>query len=167
VAAKNVPNSGSILIARTHSTINRLRELDRKAEIVNILRYVSETQPHILHGDVFEQDPQSAPYFVDLSNIDLSHTEFSIMKIAHARLWGANFTDATFYNFTCSNCGLSGASFRNAEFNLAVLDGSDITDADFRGAKNVQHVYLGNAILDRAKWTDGLLCKEGSIGECK
>ncbi len=166
VTARNVPNSDSVLIARTRSTINRLRELDRKVEIVNFLRYVSEAQPHIIHGDIFEQDSQSDPYFVDLSNIDLSNTKISIMETEHVRLWGANFTDATFYNFTCSECGLTGASFRNAEFSFAVLDGSDLTDADFRGA-NVKHVYFGNAILDRAKWTDGRLCKEGSIGECK
>ncbi len=165
MASNNLPSSDSVLIARTRTTINRLRELERKAEIVAILRYISEAEPHILHGDVFEQDPQSEPYFVDLSNIDLSNTRISIMEIEYARLWGANFTHATFSNFTCSECGLAGASFRNAEFSSTVLDGFDLTNADFRGA-NVKHVYFGDAILDRAKWTDGRLCKESSIGEC-
>lgn len=92
--------------------------------------------------------------------------EISIMAINQARLWGANFTDATFDNFACRECGLSGVSFRNAELSFSDLDGSDLTGADFCGA-NVKHADFENARLDRAKWTDGRLCRDGSIGECR
>lgn len=46
----------------------------------------------------------------------------------------------------CRGCYLRGANFR----------GYDLSDADLEGA-----------VLDRAIWTDGSICQQGSIGQCK
>ncbi len=41
-----------------------------------------------------------------------------------------------------------------------------MNDARFIGA-NLTNAKLTGARLDDAKWIDGMICKEGSIGECK
>ncbi len=81
------------------------------------------------------------------SNSNFTQATFdSNINFRYSNLNGSDFTEATFgkVNFTCST--FKGANFLNAEFS----PDADIKGADFSGAT----------------WTNGVVCKEGSIGRC-
>ena len=156
----------SVVIARTRALFIRLKQLERQNEIVNVLRFISEVYPEILKGDVFEQDPQSDPYFVDLSGLQLQDTLIDIIETEDLRLWNANFDNSTFYNFSCIRCGFSGATFKNVDFTQVSLIDSDFTGSNFNGS-NIEKVDIDGAIFDEAIWSDGRKCSEQSIGTCK
>ena len=44
--------------------------------------------------------------------------------------------------------------------------GCDLSGADLAGA-NLTNANLSGAMLNGATWTDGKICAEGSIGECR
>ncbi len=157
--------SYSIAIARTRALFTRLQQLRRKDELINVLRFISEVDPVMLKGDVFEQDPQSDRYFVDLSGVELSSSNIDIIAVEGLRIWGADFDNTTFYNFECDGCGFANSTFRDAEFNDVSFVNSDLTAVDFEGS-NVDSVDLDGAILDSAKWSDGRVCAKKSIGMC-
>jgi uncharacterized protein YjbI with pentapeptide repeats len=159
-------NSSSVIIASTRALFMRLRQLERQNEIVNVLRFVSEVDPEILKGDVFEQDPQSDAYFVDLSGIQLSGISIDIIEAEGLRLSGATFDNSTFHHFSCTRCGFSGGTFKNVDFTQVSLVGSDFTGANFLGS-NIDEVDLDGAIFDAAIWSDGRKCSEQSRGACK
>jgi uncharacterized protein YjbI with pentapeptide repeats len=157
--------SSSVIIARTRALFYRLRQLDRKNEIVNVLRFISEVSPEILKGDVFEQDPQSDRYFVDFSNIQLSGTSLEIIEVSDLRIWFSNFNYSYFDNFSCEGCGFTGSSFKNAEFNDVNFEGSDFSGANFTGS-NIEDAYIKGANFEGATWSDGRKCGQKSIGKC-
>jgi len=79
----------SVVIARSLALFMRLRQLNRKDEIINVLRFISEAKPELIDGDVFEQDLQSDRYFIDFSGVDLSDSDIEIMEIQNLRIfWG-------------------------------------------------------------------------------
>lgn len=155
----------SVIIARTRALFHRLRQLDRKNEIVNVLRFISEVSPEILRGDVFEQDSQSDQYFVDFSNIQLSRVSLDIIELSGLRIWSSNFDNSTFYNFSCKGCGFTGSSFIGAEFNIVNFEGSDFSGANFTDS-NIGDAFIEGANFENATWTDGRKCGEKSIGKC-
>jgi len=57
-----------------------------------------------------------------------------------------------------------------AAFNVADVQKLKTTNScircDLSGA-NLNGAALSNAQLDGATWTDGSICKQGSVGECK
>lgn len=162
----NSENSESpFILARTRALIYRLHQLERKEEIVNTLRFISEVTPEILRGDVFEQDPQSDPYFVDLSNIDLSKSDIEVIEAYDMRAWNSMFNGSSFHNFSCIGCGFNHSSFRNARFSYTNLEYSDFTGANLFGS-NIEEAFIEGAIFDDAVWSDGRKCAKGSIGQC-
>jgi hypothetical protein len=157
--------SSSVIIARTRALFHRLRQLDRKNEIVNVLRFISEVSPEILKGDVFEQDPQSNRYYVDFSNIQLSEVSLETIEVSGLRMWFANFNDSSFDNFSCEGCGFTGSSFKNVEFNDVNFEGSDFSGANFTDS-NIEEAYIEEANFIDALWSDGKKCGQKSIGKC-
>lgn len=82
-----------------------------------------------------------------------------------AKLEGANF----------KGINLSGADFRGAELDEVNFEGANLTnvnftnadldDANLKGA-NIKGAIFKGAELEYAKWVDGRICGEGSIGGC-
>ncbi|WP_180961104.1 pentapeptide repeat-containing protein [Shewanella sp. GutCb] len=153
-------------IARSRALFFRLQELERKEEMINVLRYLSEASPDILRGSPFEQDQQASQYYIDFSYSNLSSSDIQIMELEDMIFISSNFEQSSFYNFSCEACSFTASSFRNADFLMVSLAGSDLTDVDFTGS-NIGEVDLEGAILDYAKWSDGRVCVKGSIGICK
>jgi hypothetical protein len=76
----------------------------------------------------------------------------------------------------CPNCNLRGANLSGTNLNKANLSGANLIMANLNKANlsgaNLSGAYLGSANLDDAIlsgtiWTDGIKCKEGSVGSCK
>jgi uncharacterized protein YjbI with pentapeptide repeats len=93
---------------------------------------------------------------VDLSNANLSGAKLTKTDLSNANLTGANLTEADL-----SNANLFGANLTNANLLKANLFGANLTDANLTGA----HMFGAN--FSNALWTDGTICKEGSIGKCR
>lgn len=89
----------------------------------------------------------------EATNFQASELQYS--KLNLARLKGANLQ--------ASN--LTGASLRDADLQDANLSAANLSYADLTDA-NLQGVKLQGANLGQARWVDGTLCAEGSIGQC-
>ncbi|GBE11594.1 serine/threonine-protein kinase B [bacterium BMS3Bbin12] len=86
-----------------------------------------------------------------LVGADLSYGSFGIADLAGADLTGARLVGT----------GLSGADLRGAD-----LSRSDLSYANLRGAR-LAGARLTGANLNQAIWTDGRICAQGSVGECR
>ena len=89
----------------------------------------------------------------EATNFQASELQYSKLDLAHLK--GANLE--------ASN--LTGASLREADLQGANLSNANLSYADLTDA-NLQGVNLQGAILGQARWVDGSLCAEGSIGQC-
>ena len=97
----------------------------------------------------------------DLSNAPLANTNLTGANLERANLLSANMsranlTGANLSGANCMNTSLPGASLVNTNLKSANLTGANLSGANLYGAD-----------LSLAVWTDGLICKEGSIGTCK
>lgn len=92
---------------------------------------------------------------------DLSGAKLNNLDLEYADLSSANLSGADL-----SNSMLSNANFSNANFSGANLSGANLSFANLSGA-NVSKANLTNIFLDQATWTNGKMCKIGSIGKCK
>ena len=81
-------------------------------------------------------------------------------------LSGANLTEAQLSDADLSGANLSTAYLRNSDLSGANLSTAFLGKANLSGA-NVNNANLSGATLTGATWTDGTLCEEGSVGECK
>ena len=65
---------------------------------------------------------------------------------------------------------LNGANVTNADLTGAVLTQTNLTGANLGGANltgaNVSSAILTGANFSLATWTDGTMCRNGSIGQC-
>jgi len=77
----------------------------------------------------------------------------------------ADLRDVNFKGAELARANLSGVSLVDADLRRAVLVGADLSGADLRSA-NIEKADLRDVILVQAKWIDGQICQEGSIGEC-
>lgn len=87
---------------------------------------------------------------------------------------------------TCPGCDLRGADLRGLNLNGANLEGANLLESNLEGASltganledascekanllkaRLDGVKLDGANLDGATWSDGRVCKEGSVGVCK
>ncbi len=152
-------------LARSRSLFFHLAELDRKREFINVLRFISEVEPDLLRSSPFEQDPQAAPYHINLNHSDLSSSDIEIMSIDSLDFSSSNFERTNFYEFSCDDCSFDSSSFRNASFVSTSFSGSDLSNADFKGS-NISNAYLEGAKLEFAIWSNGIVCAKGSIGTC-
>ena len=101
-----------------------------------ILRYVS----------MREADLSSA----QLGRADMSYSKFSNANLSQADLRAASMVGAALDNATLVRSDLAGADLSQAN-----LSGADLRGSDLQGA-----------ILDGAVWTNGRICRDGSVGHC-
>lgn len=134
-----------------------------------------------------ERDCQAAPAAaVNWSNCEmpgriLSRTDLSRANLSNAKLSGADMQGTQLRAADLSYASLEGADLRGANLRAANLKGallhganlsrSDLRDADL-GYANVQAANLNGARLNgarlgRAIWTNGRVCADGSVGECR
>lgn len=87
---------------------------------------------------------------------DLSFADLGGMNLNRANLEGANMSYAN----------LKGADLGAANLKKTNLSYADLRGVNLRGA-NLTNAVLVAANLSGATWTDGLRCREGSVGFCK
>ncbi|MCU7885257.1 MAG: pentapeptide repeat-containing protein [Candidatus Thiodiazotropha sp. (ex Lucinoma annulata)] len=113
--------------------------------------------------------------------VDMHESSLASARLDRSNFKRANFSRSIFQlanlkdtNLMLSNleyAHLHGVNLQNANLMLANLTGASLFDADLSGA-NLRGANLMGAILIKAKfdnaiWTDGRICAEGSIGECR
>ena len=163
---QNAEERQTLILAHSRALLAQLQELHRGQEIIQLIRYLSEITPHVLRADLYEQDPQSEPYYLDFSYTDFSGTEVSSLQLNEAQFSGSTFKHAAISNFQCERCGFWKADFQNARLLSVDLSHSDLTGANFMGAELVD-LLLDGAQLGGVTWTDGNICAAGSIGVCQ
>lgn len=92
----------------------------------------------------------------NISNSSFMHGNLQYVDLGHAKVINVSFSEAT----------LKGSNLRQSTLDGINFIGTDLSYADFRGAKLID-VNFSQARLDFAIWTDGRVCKEGSIDVCK
>jgi uncharacterized protein YjbI with pentapeptide repeats len=112
---------------------------------------------------------------VILKNTNLSEANLINQKLANKDFTGTNFDGADLSNASMRNTILNSTSFKgtnltNIYFRGVNLSGIDLSNANLYDA-NLYEVNFTNAILtganlSKAKWSDGRICKEDSIGQC-
>ena len=85
---------------------------------------------------------------------------------------GVNWSGCNKNGIRVPGANLSGANLSNATFSPTAKYNADFSDADLRGANFTGStlpfgkINFSNTKLSGAIWTDGLVCAEGSIGNC-
>ncbi|MDD2309382.1 MAG: pentapeptide repeat-containing protein [Desulfuromonadaceae bacterium] len=102
----------------------------------------------------------------DLLGANLHGANLRAADLRGADLRGANLRGADLSWAYLSEAKLSGANLREADLSWADLRGANLNWANLSGA-NLNGAYLNGAYLSETMWTDGRLCKSGSIGMCK
>ncbi len=117
----------------------------------------------------------------NMAGVDMSNASMTTMRLDRANLMRANLSGAILQlsnlkgaNLMLANlerAHLHAVNLRGANLTLANLSKASLLDADLRGA-NLTGAILTDAILIKAKfgnaiWTDGRICAEGSVGECR
>lgn len=92
----------------------------------------------------------------DLSNVNFEEADLSYANFLRANLTNVNFKSSDLSSTDLRNQNLSNKDFTNSNLYDANLYKANITNANFAGAN-----------LGRAKWIDGRICADDSIGECK
>jgi uncharacterized protein YjbI with pentapeptide repeats len=118
---------------------------------------------------------------INLEGVDMSNASMTTMRLDKANLRRANLSGAILQlsnlkgaDLTLANlerAHLHAVNLRGANLMLANLTKASLLDADLRGA-NLTGANLTDAILIKARfgnaiWTDGRVCAEGSVGECR
>ena len=113
--------------------------------------------------------------------VDWRNSSLAQMRLDGANLRGGNFTQSILdlsnlkgANLMLANlerAHLHAVNLRDSNLMLANLSGASLLDADLSGANlqgaNLQKTILIQAKLGGAIWTDGRVCAEGSVGECR
>lgn len=102
----------------------------------------------------------------DKSDADLFEGDLEFAKLIDANLSNALLTQANLFEANLSAAVLESTNLTNANLTGARLLEADLTRANLSCAKLIETDLTG-AILTRATWTDGRICAEDSIGECK
>ncbi len=110
----------------------------------------------------------------------LTGQDLSRASIRNAVLNGVNLNNGILVESNLSYTDLSGGNLINANLQKAILKGTnlqsanlsfaslkeaDLSHADLRNAQ-LKNADFSQAILDKAIWTDGRFCTNGSVGEC-
>ena len=85
-----------------------------------------------------------------------SGTDADLADLSGADLGGANLHGAK----------LSGVNLQGAKLNGTNLTIADLWEANLKGA-DLTGAILNKTDLSRAIWTDGRICADSSVGECK
>ncbi|MEW7992233.1 MAG: pentapeptide repeat-containing protein [Candidatus Thiodiazotropha sp.] len=137
-------------------------------------------------NSVCELTPEAQCSWAILIDLQAPGVDMHESSLASARLDRSNFERANFSrsifqlaNLKQANLRLSnlehahmhGVNLRNANLMFANLSGASLFDADLSGADlrgaNLVGAILIKAKFDGATWTDGRICAEDSIGECR
>ncbi|MCW9039791.1 MAG: pentapeptide repeat-containing protein [Rhodospirillales bacterium] len=117
----------------------------------------------------------------NIPGVDMNHASMASMRLDGANMEGANLEGAILQlsnlkgvnlkNGNLERAHLHGVNFQGADLSSANLKHTNLLDADLRGA-NLKGASLDGAILIKANlssaiWTDGRICAEESIGECR
>jgi uncharacterized protein YjbI with pentapeptide repeats len=81
----------------------------------------------------------------DMAYAEMSESDFSYANLERVRLIGANL--------------------KHSDFRYANLEGADLSFADLSNAL-LAGANISNTRFDNTIWTDGQICKKGSIGSC-
>lgn len=95
-----------------------------------------------------------------LTGADAYRAKFLSARLDRVVLDGARLIEADLTRADLSGASLKNADLRNAKLVGAIMKGADLTAAKLDGAD------LRNADLAGARWADGRLCGEGSVGQC-
>ncbi|MEO5335543.1 MAG: pentapeptide repeat-containing protein [Magnetospirillum sp. WYHS-4] len=112
----------------------------------------------------------------NLKGAKLRFTDLQVIRADSANLEGADMEGAHMFASLLNNANLKGANLPRVNLVQANLSGADLRGANLQGAilmaanlkgarldeANLAGAHLGNAI-----WTDGRVCAEGSVGECR
>ena len=106
-----------------------------------------------------------------LASARLDRSNFERANFARSIFQLANLKDTNLRLSNLEHAHLHGVNLQNANLMLANLTGASLFDADLSGANlrgaNLQGAILIKAKFDNAIWTDGRICAQGSIGECR
>jgi len=102
----------------------------------------------------------------DLSRANLSNTVLKAADLYGVQLRNADLSYANLEGADLRMANLKGASLRGANLSLSDLSNADLGTANLQAA-NLNGVSLTGAKLGRAIWTDGRVCANGSVGECR
>jgi hypothetical protein len=93
------------------------------------------------------------------------------VQLDDAQLPGADLSYALLRQASLRNADLKGVNLAGADLSAADLAGADLSGADLRYAvlkeANLTGTRLAAAKLDKAVWSDGRGCAEGSLGQCQ
>ena len=107
---------------------------------------------------------------VDLSRANLRNTDFLETRLDGARLSDADLSYADLRRTRLDDADLRGAVLTGATLQEAVLARANLEGADLSYvsvlAADLTEARLDGAVLDRAIWTDGRICANGSVGTC-
>ncbi len=117
---------------------------------------------------------------INLSDANLRNTTLWKANLELANLERANLEDADLVNANLKGANLEGANLKKANLLSADLEFADLRASDLKYAylvdANLEMVdlekaditlaNLKGANLEGATWTNGKICKEGSIGKC-
>ncbi|MES9944231.1 MAG: pentapeptide repeat-containing protein [Candidatus Thiodiazotropha sp.] len=118
---------------------------------------------------------------VQAPGVDMHESSLASARLDRSNFERANFSRSIFQlaNLKDTNLMLSnlefahmhGVNLQNANLMFANLSGASLFDADLSGADlrgaNLVGAILIKAKFDGATWTDGRICAENSIGECR
>ncbi|RMG56613.1 MAG: pentapeptide repeat-containing protein [Gammaproteobacteria bacterium] len=112
----------------------------------------------------------------DLSRANLQGANLSNIRLQGANLHGANLSGADLSYAELNRADLGFANLQGARLQGAVLVGANLAGADLSGADlayaSLQDAVLAGARLERANlskayWTNGRVCRTGSISRCR
>jgi len=96
----------------------------------------------------------------NLSASNLSLVDFSAADLAYADMSLSNLT-----GINLQKANLVGVDFQRSVLVGANLDGADAAYANFFNT-DLSDISLTDTKLDKAVWNNGLICADGSMGEC-
>jgi uncharacterized protein YjbI with pentapeptide repeats len=96
----------------------------------------------------------------NLSEVDAYHAKFVSAMLIKTNFKQADLTEADFSRADLTGANLTGAKLVNAKLFRVKAKGAIFKDADMKNANLLHGDFTG------ATWTDGRICKEGSIGRC-
>ena len=121
--------------------------------------------PYLLSAKViigeYTIEPEANLTKADLSNANLTYSQFHGADITKANLSNANLYSSYFQAAKLNDTNLTNSQLQYANFSYA-----DLRGANLKGA-NIEHAIFDNAKLDGATWVNGLKCRKGSKGSCR
>ena len=101
-----------------------------------------------------------------MMNSILAFGTFSESSFIRANLYESNLQGANFEKSNFTSANLTRVNFVGATLIEVNFQNSNLMESDFTSA-NIINANFEGANLNNATWTDGIKCKQGSIGTCK